>query len=909
MKQLIVILFIFPALLAAQPRFTWPQLPAGTAQGQIARTGASPYNGQWVDGQAWVDSILYARGAVYGSGTAGYLAEWLNDSTLQADATGAYLTSVGTTAQRPTGAVGLFRYNTTTGWYEGYDGSNWYPLSLWSKSGTLDAYLPSGSKVGIGGTPDASYALYFANTNDNFILAKNSSGYNSFIVNSTQLIKHSAIGNPYLFIDVSGSKIGIGVTTTGGTPNLGTSSTAVGNSSNASGVSSSAFGQQTQATGANSLSFGGFSSATNSYSGVFGYNLRNSTTRSILIGIGNSIYYRPTASNSYSIQMGGELGPTFSASISSQAHATWTRGHDTIYVASGSTAIPQYTTLQFVNTATQTSAYQYAPVLEVVSSSPPTYVVDTTNLTYSSGVTIWRPANSELASVRDGALGNVFTWNLNKSFTAHNYGDGRYTGTETYLSSWDADGNNLETAPGWGLNFSSNQLVVDSSEVATQYDISDRPSGRGEGVATALAYWTDANTLDAFPWYYDSGNVGLGLLSPLYSLDGGNKTDGFRLPNGTTAQRPTGANGVMRYNSTTGYPEVYYNSAWNAFGGATTWLSPELVAGNVTINSHNKLILKSTIFTDRYTEYNYAGITAWDDATGSTLEFNSSSGLYFDIQDTEYQNNVILGPDANNRHFFEKLGYGLGIGIDNEILIGLADDAGTQSNAILFSRGRSTTGPVLSAAQAGDELGGVYGSPSYTSTFNYGRAAGISFVSTENTTGTAWGTKIDFYTTPNTTTTSTKRLTIDQNGDLIAHAYDDTKRDSAAHLVGIQEATGKLVPIAQVNVKYMEDSDLTLTAAEIYKFQEVRVWMSTTAGATSQTELTIPDAAAVFLNTKIVVVSKDASGTYNNLINTATATMYDAGSDASSYPVAAGKTVVLWCVQTGASTYRWAIQQ
>jgi hypothetical protein len=35
---------------------------------------------------------------------------------------------VGTTAQRPTAAIGKIRYNSTTASYEGYDGSGWAPL-------------------------------------------------------------------------------------------------------------------------------------------------------------------------------------------------------------------------------------------------------------------------------------------------------------------------------------------------------------------------------------------------------------------------------------------------------------------------------------------------------------------------------------------------------------------------------------------------------------------------------------------------------------------------------------------------------------------------------------------------------------------------------------------------------------
>jgi hypothetical protein len=43
--------------------------------------------------------------------------------------TGYLQLSVGTTAQRPTAAVGMVRYNTTRGCFEGYTGSGWVNMS------------------------------------------------------------------------------------------------------------------------------------------------------------------------------------------------------------------------------------------------------------------------------------------------------------------------------------------------------------------------------------------------------------------------------------------------------------------------------------------------------------------------------------------------------------------------------------------------------------------------------------------------------------------------------------------------------------------------------------------------------------------------------------------------------------
>ena len=55
---------------------------------------------------------------------------------------------------------------------------------------------------------------------------------------------------------------------------------------------------------------------------------------------------------------------------------------------------------------------------------------------------------------------------------------------------------------------------------------------------------------------------------PSYSIDTNGHTDGMRIPVGTTAQRPTGANGVIRYNSTDGTYEGYNGSSWGSLGGA-----------------------------------------------------------------------------------------------------------------------------------------------------------------------------------------------------------------------------------------------------------------------------------------------------------------------------------------------------
>jgi len=81
-----------------------------------------------------------------------------------------------------------------------------------------------------------------------------------------------------------------------------------------------------------------------------------------------------------------------------------------------------------------------------------------------------------------------------------------------------------------------------------------------------------------------SGNVGIGSTIPVTSLDISQKTDAIILPGGTTAQRPTAVNGMIRYNSTTSILETYMNGTWVPVGAGQvdfqTASSPQTMTGS-----------------------------------------------------------------------------------------------------------------------------------------------------------------------------------------------------------------------------------------------------------------------------------------------------------------------------------------
>lgn len=76
------------------------------------------------------------------------------------------------------------------------------------------------------------------------------------------------------------------------------------------------------------------------------------------------------------------------------------------------------------------------------------------------------------------------------------------------------------------------------------------------------------------------GRIGIGTRSPSYTLDI-NATDGIRIPVGTTAQRPTGAAGVIRYNTDSTAVEWHNGSTWAKFGSGGGGSGEANTASNV----------------------------------------------------------------------------------------------------------------------------------------------------------------------------------------------------------------------------------------------------------------------------------------------------------------------------------------
>jgi len=86
---------------------------------------------------------------------------------------------------------------------------------------------------------------------------------------------------------------------------------------------------------------------------------------------------------------------------------------------------------------------------------------------------------------------------------------------------------------------------------------------------------------NAFVVTGDNDRVGIGTADPSVALDIGSETDAILIAKGTTAQRPTGAAGQFRYNTTLEKFEGY-TTEWGEIGGGTSTntFTTDILAGN-----------------------------------------------------------------------------------------------------------------------------------------------------------------------------------------------------------------------------------------------------------------------------------------------------------------------------------------
>ncbi len=312
----------------------------------------------------------------------------------------------------------------------------------------------------------------------------------------------------------------------------------------------------------------GFSRTSDGADNVVGLGIYNDTDlfigayADIVFGTGASGVYR-NANESMRIDSNGNVGigntsPDTKLSISGDASLSWVFDggtEDGVAIGTGNTDG------RFYAEGSQSAGL-------ILYDSGGTSNEKTINFQINGGT-------SKIQSQNDsGTLNNTFIeMNHNTDNLVLNGAGNGYVGVGTTTP--DTALTIADTAQQLKLTYSAGNFVTLGSNSSGSLNMTtvsgDTNLGFNGGVNNRFRIYDSGNNADvdiqtAGASYFNGGNLGVGTTSPhvTFSVHG---TDGMVIPVGTTAQRPTGYAGTIRYNTTTSGFEGYNGSAWGSLGG------------------------------------------------------------------------------------------------------------------------------------------------------------------------------------------------------------------------------------------------------------------------------------------------------------------------------------------------------
>ena len=134
----------------------------------------------------------------------------------------------------------------------------------------------------------------------------------------------------------------------------------------------------------------------------------------------------------------------------------------------------------------------------------------------------------------------------------------------------------------------------------------------------AFSSW-DGSTLKQRLSVADTGNVGIGSTTPTVSLDLSQQTDAVALPSGVSSLRPTGVNGMIRYNSTLPGVEAYVNGAWTTLLSALSGTALSDLTGAIAVNTIDSATYAQTWTWNTLTTQNALTLSSTSETSGSLL--------------------------------------------------------------------------------------------------------------------------------------------------------------------------------------------------------------------------------------------------------------------------------------------------
>lgn len=280
-----------------------------------------------------------------------------------------------------------------------------------------------------------------------------------------------------------------------------------------------------------------------------------------------------------------------------------------------------------------------------------------------------------------------------------------------------------------------------------------------------------------------NGNVGIGTSSPTVSLDLSGRTDAIRLPAGTTAQQPASpTDGMLRFNTTNSNLEYSSGGTWTALGsggsssfstitgpgaigitaGGTNQNVTLTASGTGTVTSPSVMTLTSTQASTSAT--NGALVVSGGLGVGGAINTNSNitaAGTVNSAASNIYKadGDAVLSIESENTS--TTAARNPRVDISNFMGSPSSGSGGNPGLNLINYRGTSDTSAAM---KSGESLGSVIFGGSYNTGGGYYESAGIWAQTTENFSGSAGGTQMQFYVTPNGTKVAKPKMTLDQSG-------------------------------------------------------------------------------------------------------------------------------------------------
>ena len=376
------------------------------------------------------------------------------------------------------------------------------------------------------------------------------------------------------------------------------------------------------------------------------------------------------------------------------------------------------------------------------------------------------------------------------------------TTTLTLSSTTDFDNIELETQLIFVISATTYTTYVQSKTSPNQITIDQAIQVPN---STSFTYKLPFNAL----FIKNTGLIGIGTSTPRSELEIAG-TQAVKIPSGTTAQRPTGANliaGQIRYNTSISAYEGYYSSSWNTLGGVADSDQDTFIQAETSAGTDNDELKFFTANTQRAIIDSSGNVGIGTNTPSTTLDVQGNISLNEYLYHNGNTNtNLRLQSDqlTLSTHSQSKIDISTDITLDGgqstdtnigQIILKTADP---NSNAIQLNAQHATSGITLNSGSNGISLSST-GNSNFTSssgTLTLSGSSGLTLSATSSQ------IDIDSSTLTIDTTSSTSidavgdsNFTTDTGNLTLSTTTSGSLQLSSAAAIQLQAATSQEITI------------------------------------------------------------------------------------------------------------------